>query len=148
MKKIILYILLSLPLLSFAQQGQGPGPGKGQGQGAGMGREDRLKSLQIAYLTRELNITPAESEKFWPVYNKYQDEMMTAMKSGKDGDVLEKQQQMLDIRKKYKTDFSKILNPERTNQLFEAEGRFRDMVKKELQERREMMQKRQQNKQN
>jgi hypothetical protein len=135
-------------LISFAQQGQGPGLGKGQGQGAGMGREDRLKSLQIAYLTRELNITSAESEKFWPVYNKYQDEMMTAMKTGKDGDVLEKQQQMLDIRKKYKTDFSKILNPERTNQLFEAEGRFRDMVKKELQERREMMQKRQQNKLN
>lgn len=130
----------------FAQQGQGQGSGqgKGMGQGAGMGREDRLKSLQIAYLTRELNITPSESEKFWPIYNKYQDEMITAMKSSKDGDVLEKQQQMLDIRKKYKPEFSRILNPERTNKLFEAEGRFREMVKKELQERREMMEKRQQ----
>jgi hypothetical protein len=136
MKRFILFLLITLPIFSFAQQGQGPE--------GGMDREDRLKSLQIAYLTRELNITPAEAEKFWPVYNKYQDEMKAAMKSGKDGDVLEKQQQMLDIRKKYKPEFSKILNPERTNKLFEAEGRFRDMVKKELQERREMMEKRQQ----
>jgi hypothetical protein len=136
MKRFVLFLLLTLPILTFAQQGQG--------QAGGMDREDRLKSLQIAYLTRELNITAAEAEKFWPVYNKYQDEMKAAMKSGKDGDVLERQQQMLDIRKKYKPEFSKILNPERTNKLFEAEGRFRDMVKKELQERREMMEKRQQ----
>ena len=144
MKRFILYVLLSFPLISFAQQGQG----QGMGPGGGMGREGRLKSLEIAYLTRELNITPAEAEKFWPVYNKYQDEMRTAMTSSKNEDVLERQQQMLNIRKKYKNDFSKILTPERTNKLYEAEGKFRDMVKKELQERREMMEKRQQNRGN
>jgi exonuclease VII large subunit len=95
-----------------------------------------------------LNITPSEAEKFWPVYNKYQDEMRTAMTSSKNDDVLDRQQQMLNIRKKYKNDFSKILTLERTNKLYEAEGRFRDMVKKELQERREMMEKRQQNRGN
>ncbi len=137
MKKIILTFLLSLPLLVFAQQG----PGGGAGQGPG--REGRLKSLEIAYITRELNITPAEAEKFWPVYNKYQEEMRTAMTSSKEDDILERQQQMLNIRKKYKNDFSKILTPERTNKLYEAEGKFRDMVRKELQERRELMEKRQ-----
>ena len=148
MKRFILYVLLSFPLISFAQQGQGQGQGQGMGPGGGMGREGRLKSLEIAYLTRELNITPAEAEKFWPVYNKYQDEMRTAMTSSKNEDVLERQQQMLNIRKKYKNDFSKILSPERTNKLYEAEGKFRDMVKRELQERREMMEKRQQNRGN
>lgn len=142
MKRFILYVLLSFPLISFAQQGQGQG--QGMGPGGGMGREGRLKSLEIAYLTRELSITPAEAEKFWPVYNKYQDEMRTAMTSSKNEDVLERQQQMLNIRKKYKNDFNKILTPERTNKLYEAEGKFRDMVKRELQERREMMEKRQQ----
>jgi hypothetical protein len=109
----------------------------------GPGRDGRLKSLEIAYLTRELNITPEEAEKFWPVYNKYQEEMRTAMNNSKEDDILERQQQMLNIRKKYKNDFSKILTPERANKLYEAEGKFRDMVRKELQERRELLEKRQ-----
>jgi hypothetical protein len=139
MKRIILTLILSLPLMAIAQ----PGPGRGPGGGQGPGREGRLKSLEIAYLTRELNITPAEAEKFWPVYNKYQEEMRTAMTGSKEDDILERQQQMLNIRKKYKNDFSKILTADRTNKLYEAEGKFRDMVRKELQERREMMEKRQ-----
>jgi len=143
MKRIILTLLLSLPIMVIAQPGSGRGPGAGQGAGQGPGRESRLKSLEIAYLTRELNITPAEAEKFWPVYNKYQEEMRSAMTSSKEDDILERQQQMLNIRKKYKNDFSKIITPERTNKLYEAEGKFRDMVRKELQERREMMEKRQ-----
>jgi hypothetical protein len=148
MKKIILVIILSLPLAVIAQPGPGLGPGGGQGAGQGPGRENRLKSLEIAYLTRELNITPAEAEKFWPVYNKYQEEMRAAMTSSKEGDILERQQQMLNIRKKYKPDFSKILSPDRTNKLYEAEGKFRDMVRKELEERREMMQKRKEQRNN
>lgn len=142
MKKIILAFILSLPLIVAGQPGEGRGPGPGAGPGGGPGREGRLKSLEIAYLTRELNITPDEAEKFWPVYNKYQEEMRTAMTGSKNEDVLERQQQMLNIRKKYKGDFSKILSPDRTNRLYEAEGKFREMVRKELEERREMMQKR------
>jgi hypothetical protein len=144
MKKIILVLILSIPMALIAQPGSGNGPGGGQGMGQGPGREGRLKSLEIAYLTRELNITPAEAEKFWPVYNKYQEEMRTAMTNSKDNDILERQQQMLNIRKKYKNDFSNILSADRTNKLYEAEGKFRDMVRKELQERREMLEKRQQ----
>jgi len=32
-------------------------------------RYERLKSMKVAYITQELNLTPAEAEKFWPVYN-------------------------------------------------------------------------------
>jgi hypothetical protein len=131
MKKIILFIVLALPFTSFAQ----PGPG-------GAMRENRLQSLEIAFLTRELALTPAEAEKFWPVYNKYAEEMRGTMRN-RDVDVLDRQQQMLDIRKKYKPDFNRILSADRTNKLFEAELRFREMVKRELQQRREMSEKRQ-----
>lgn len=105
-------------------------------------RSNRLKTLEIAYLSRELNLSPSEAEKFWPVYNKYSDEMKGVMKNRESGDVIERQQQMLDIRKKYKADFNRILSADRTNKLFEAEVRFREMVKRELQERREMQQNR------
>ncbi len=132
MKKIIIFILLIVPFGAFAQPGSGMA-----------GREGRLQSLEIAYLTRELSLTPAEAEKFWPIYNKYGEEMRSAIRNREGGDVIERQQQMLDIRKKYKPDFNRILSPERTNRLFEAESKFRDMVKRELQQRRELSEKRQ-----
>jgi hypothetical protein len=130
MKKIILLVFLALPFASFAQTGPG-----------GLMRENRLQSLEIAFLTRELALTPAEAEKFWPVHNKYAEEMRGTMRN-KDADVLERQQQMLDIRKQYKPDFNRILSPDRTNRLFEAEVKFREMVKRELQQRRELSEKR------
>jgi Skp family chaperone for outer membrane proteins len=129
MKKIILLLMLALPLATMAQQPPPPGGGR-----FGEGRE-RLEAIQIAYLTRELNLTAQEAEKFWPVYNKYQAEMINAQRKQGEEDVLDKQQQVLDIRKKYKNDFTKIVGADRTNKLFEAEMRFREMVKRELQNR-------------
>ena len=37
------------------------------------GQRDKIKSLKVAYFTTELSLTPAEAEKFWPVYNAYHD---------------------------------------------------------------------------
>ncbi|APZ46918.1 hypothetical protein BW723_11765 [Polaribacter reichenbachii] len=38
-----------------------------------MSREGRkkIKALKVAYLTEQMNLTTAEAEKFWPVYNTY-----------------------------------------------------------------------------
>jgi hypothetical protein len=33
---------------------------------------ERVKSLKVAFITTELNLSTAESEKFWPVYNSYE----------------------------------------------------------------------------
>lgn len=33
------------------------------------GKDDHKKSEKIAYLTSEIDLTPEEAEKFWPVYN-------------------------------------------------------------------------------
>lgn len=33
--------------------------------------EDKIQSLKVAYFTKELNLTPQEAEKFWPIYNKH-----------------------------------------------------------------------------
>ena len=54
----------------------------------------------------------------------------TYKRNENDQDVLDKQQQVLDIRKKYKNDFSKLIGADRTNKLFEAEMKFREMVKR------------------
>jgi hypothetical protein len=123
MRKILYLMLLLLPFSGMAQDGM-----RGESK-------QRLEAIQIAYLTKELSLTTQDAEKFWPVYNKYQDELRGLLKNGGEEDVLNRQQKALDIRKKYKPDFVKILGGDRTNKLFQAEDKFREMVKRELQNR-------------
>ena len=33
---------------------------------------DRLNAYKIAFFTKRLNLTPKEAERFWPVYNEFQ----------------------------------------------------------------------------
>lgn len=35
---------------------------------------EKLNSFKIGFFTRRLNLTASEAEKFWPVYNEYQDQ--------------------------------------------------------------------------
>ena len=53
--KIILVLLLLISVSVFAQ-----GP-----------KKEKIKALKVAYLTTNLSLTPSESEKFWPLYNAY-----------------------------------------------------------------------------
>jgi hypothetical protein len=55
----------------------------------------------------------------------------------KQKDHLEKQQKMLDLRKKYREDFSKVMNQERANKVFGAEDEFKSLVRREFQKRQE-----------
>lgn len=123
MRKLILYTLFCCAVVLSAQS-QDDKPGEG-----------RLQSLEIAYITKELNLSPEEAQKFWPLYNLYANEMRDAFKNRKKGDVLDSQQQLLDIRKKYRSEFLKVLSQDRVNKFFNAENKFRDMIRRELQQR-------------
>ena len=35
---------------------------------------EKIKALKISYLTEKLNLTPEEAQKFWPIYNAYDQE--------------------------------------------------------------------------
>ncbi|MCQ2142485.1 MAG: hypothetical protein MJY56_00290 [Bacteroidales bacterium] len=45
------------------------------------GWKDRMKAEKIAFITTELNLTPEEAQKFWPVYNEQEQIKMEAMKA-------------------------------------------------------------------
>ena len=34
--------------------------------------QERVKAAKVAYLTRELGLSPQEAERFWPVYNEFE----------------------------------------------------------------------------
>lgn len=58
-KKIVTILLFLLSLATFAQD-----IGK---------RVDRIKALRVAYISDKLDLTPEEAQKFWPVFNQFDD---------------------------------------------------------------------------
>ncbi len=60
MKTLQIYVIVAIFFisgLSFGQEVKNPG--------------EKVRSLKIAYITQELELTAKEAEKFWPVYNEY-----------------------------------------------------------------------------
>ncbi len=117
------YLLLILTLCSFlivhAQKKGGGGEG------------DKIQALKIAFITQKLELTSEEAQKFWPVYNQYDVEIKN-LRRNNNGDVIERDEKLLNIRKKYKTQFEKTLGADRTNNLYNIEGEFRNVLIKQL----------------
>lgn len=128
MKKILLIIVIALgvSVLSFAQDEKEKGAG------------GRIEALKIAYLTKKLNLSTDEAQRFWPIYNQYMNEIretrITA-RENKEG-VIPTEEKLLNIRKKYNGEFNKALSSEKVNTFFRAEKEFGTVLQKELMERR------------
>ena len=123
MKKYLLIILAILGSYSFTMAQNGNG-------------RERIQALKVAFITQKLHLTSSEAEKFWPVYNQYDNEIMQLRANNKNGDILDNEQKLLDTRKKYKASFEKILGPERLNDLYKAERDYRNVLIQRLKERR------------
>lgn len=102
-------------------------------------RGERIEALKIAFITKQLNLSQDEAQKFWPVYNTYDEEMKKMMqdhrKSG--GSELELEEKILGLHKKYKPEFLKVVSEEKFNRLLTAEKSWNEMLRKELQRRRQ-----------
>lgn len=132
MKQFLLIAFLGLGLsLNGFSQDAGDQKEKGGGQ--------RLEALKIAYLTKKLDLTSEEAQRFWPVYNKYTDEIHGIRKEQKDKNLteLEAEDKILNVRKKYNNEFSKALTPQKADNFFRSEKEFGSYIQKELQLRRQ-----------
>ena len=41
----------------------------GQGEENNKEKDEKIEALKVGFITKELNLTSTEAEKFWPVYN-------------------------------------------------------------------------------
>ena len=89
-------------------------------------QQQNIEALKIAFISKELSLTPAEAQKFWPVYNQYSKELNNTLREEKD--VLARDEKVLNLRKSYKDQFTKVLGQERMNRVFNSEGRFRQLL--------------------
>ncbi len=136
MKNILLILGILLGNISFAFAQLGPGGDAGQ-------REQKIQALYVAYITRELKLTEAEAQKFWPVHTEFDTEMK-ALRTEKD--VLKRDEAILNLKKKYQDRFTKILGAERTNIFYRVDTEFRKKMIERLQKLKEQNNFRQRNK--
>src|SRR5882757_9173847 len=125
---LIAFLGLGLSLNGFSQDTGDQKAGNGE----------RLEALKIAYLTKKLDLTTEEAQRFWPVYNKYTDEIHGIRREQKDKNLteLEAEDKILNVRKKYNNEFSKALTPQKADNFFRSEKEFGSYIQKELQLRR------------
>jgi len=130
MKKIILILVVALGIsaMSLAQDDDAGQKGNGS----------RIEALKIAYLTKKLNLSTDEAQKFWPIYNEYMGEIRKTRldaRQNQEGEI-PTEEKLLNIRKKYNGEFGKALSSEKVNTFFKAEKEFGTVLQKELMERR------------
>ena len=109
----------------------------------------RMEAIKVAFITKKLDLTTEEAQKFWPVYNNYQKELMVMMRKRRedrqktDIDPNEKinadltyESRMLDLKKKYKKLYLKVIPAEKVLLLYQAEREFREHLIKQLKHRK------------
>ena len=93
-------------------------------------KQQGIDALKVAFISKELELTPDEAQRFWPVYNQYAKELKTTINHGNDA--LDRDEKVLNLRKSYKEQFSNVLGQQRMNKIFNAEGRFRNLLIKSM----------------
>src|SRR5260221_12101410 len=95
-----LFLLISFVIVCGLAKAQNEQPAEPPPQ-----KEQNIEALKVAFISRELNLTPEEAEKFWPVYNQYAQEFRLTSKDSPD--VLDRDEKVLNLRKRYKEQFTK-----------------------------------------
>jgi hypothetical protein len=102
-------------------------------------QRERLELFKIQFITKKLDLTPAEAEKFWPVYNEQKDATQRLMQEKKE-DEIEFQEAMLVVRKKFKKDLMPILKTEeRVNLALKVDRELLNNMRNEMMRRKRPM---------
>jgi hypothetical protein len=110
---------------------------------------EEIQAIKVAYISKKVNLSSDEAKDFWPVYNAYQKEIGGLMHqrwqnfknqkgnaSAKLDDEFDYEGRILELKKKYKTEFTKILPPEKVFALYRAEREWKEHLIQELKERK------------
>ncbi|MFN0081820.1 MAG: hypothetical protein ACKVOM_04825 [Ferruginibacter sp.] len=108
---------------------------------------EKIQALEVAFISRKLELTTSEAQKFWPVYNDYKKEIRDVQISqhkNPNKDIVETEQKIIDVRKRYRDRFAGVIGQPRVNRFFQAEGEFRRVLLNQLKNRpnRPMLQRR------
>ena len=102
-------------------------------------QRERLELFSIQFITKKLDLTPAEAEKFWPLYNEQKEASRNLMQTAKQ-DEIAFQEAMLTIRKKFKKDLMPVLKTEeRVNLALKVDRELLNKMRNEMMRRKRPM---------
>ncbi|MEM9544769.1 MAG: hypothetical protein AAGA77_02285 [Bacteroidota bacterium] len=106
--------------------------------------QSRIESQKVAFITQKLDLSPTEAQQFWPIYNEYQAtikefrqqnrieiDYQDISESDADtflDDLLNKEQEELDIKKRYSMKLKTAVSAKKVAQLHIIEKKFREEV--------------------
>ncbi len=116
--------------------------------------QEKIKAVKIGLITDELDLSEAQAEKFWPIYNtfsekkkeilqqirkrnKASEEMSDKEILANQDEILKLKQKELDLEKDYRDDFLKVISVKQYNDMQQAEKKFNQMLLNKLKERKE-----------
>lgn len=118
---------------------------------------ERLNAFRIAFFTKKLNLSSQEAEKFWPVYNEFQNEKnklqvekSSLMRLFNQSETTMSDKQITELGDKYcaiiiqesalavtfHKKLQEILPPGKVIRVYQAENQYRMQLLNELQERK------------
>ena len=102
-------------------------------EGDDLTKQEKIQALYVAYVTQQLQFSPEEAQKFWPVHAQFTGELK-GVKTGLPE--LEKQQAYLNIKKKYQENFNRIIGVNRCERFFRMDGEFKRKLMDRVQKQR------------
>lgn len=116
-------------------------------------KEERIQALKVAFITEELNLTPEQSQGFWPLYNELQDKLKELRKNRikrlnleelSDAELetllenhLKTEDERVALNRTYVERFKKVITIRQVLKLTQSEHRFRKELLQRAKERRE-----------
>lgn len=112
-------------------------------------RFERIRAIKVSYITDKIHLTSEQAARFWPVYNRYDDELRTERRRIKQQVMKEKnvseddarkyihdniayQEKKLELKKKYKNELLKVITPQQLAELYQAEQGFKQILIQQL----------------
>ncbi len=109
---------------------------------------EKIEAHKVAFITKVLDLTPEEAQKFWPLYNEYSEkerQLRSSFEANKPKKTMseeeannvidyyfENEQQKLTLKKNYYDKFKMILPATKVVRLHFAENRFKRKLLKKL----------------
>lgn len=111
------------------------------------GGNQKIANAKIGLITNRLNLTPEQSQQFWPVYNEFDDRKKEIRKQMRKlivetntlttpdekiltnlKETLNLQQKEVDLEREYMNKFLKVINVRQLAELYKAEQMFTQML--------------------
>ncbi len=109
--------------------------------------ERRVESVKINYLRARLNLSPYQAQRFFPLYQEYQQELFNVRKLKRQNNLnsvdgteqinkeLMYENEIVQIKVKFNNAFLKVLPPDKVSELYKSEREFNDELVRQLSDR-------------